>query len=342
MKKREHGAAHKSCLSNVVEAFETQKVHLSPPVSVDALAAYESELGLTLPAELVDLLVCADGATGVGGEELLWSLERIRATNHEMRNDGKLQAGCMPFQHLLFFASCPNGNLLGFRVLPFEIDQQVVQWCRKSDNREVLAVCLGSYFERVLATSKAARQTSWVFDAEAVFNRCPVKAVDDIAGKLKQFFDIREGVTEKQIADFEKETGLQLPPEAKAIYLFSDGIQDGWWTVFPLEKLFELNAAQRLRAAHHKNEGFYLPFESMYFFGEEGNGDLYGFPIVDGQIGGRVYRWDHETDNREFVGADLLSFLQYQIEFKEEEAQEDAIEDHCHSSNACEIYEEES
>lgn len=342
MKKREHGAAHKSCLSNVVEAFEKQKAHLSPPVSVDAVATYEKELGLTLPAELVDLLVCADGATGAGGEELLWSLERIRATNHEMRNDGKLQAGCMPFEHLLFFASCPNGNLLGFRVLPFEIDQQVVQWCRKSDNREVMAVCLGSYYERLFATSKAARQMNLVFDAEVVFNRCQVKSLDEIAGKLKQYFDIRDGVEEKQILEFEKETGLKLPQAMKAVYQFSDGIQDGWWTVFPLEKLIELNAAQRLRAAHHKDEGFYLPFESMYFFGEEGNGDLYGFSITDGQPSGRVFRWDNETDNREFVGADLLSFLKYQIEFKEEEAQEDAIEDHCHSSNACEIYEEES
>lgn len=339
MKKRENSAAHKSCFANVVAALGKKHAQLAAPVSADAVTDFERELGLPLPPELVDLLAHTNGATGDGGEEWLWSLEKIRATNRELRSDKKLQAAFMPLDHFLFFASLPNGNLLGFRVLPFVIDSQVVQWCRTSDNRGIMTFCLGTYFERLFSKSKVAWQTVLAFDAEAVLNRCPVKSIDEISAKLNKYYETRYGLKERHLAEFEKESGLRLPPEMKALYLLTDGVQDGWWTVFPIDRLLEVNAAQRLRAAKEGDE-FYLSFESMFFFGEEGNGDLYGFPVANGEVIGRVFRWDHETDDREIVAPNLLSFLQYQIEFKEEEEDEEVVEDHCRSA-ACELYEDD-
>ncbi len=53
-----------------------------------------------------------------------------------------------------------------------------------------------------------------------------------------------------------------------------------------------------------------MPFEPLLFFGDEGNGDLYFFAILDGKIrNGSVFRWDHENDNRTDDHSCLQAFV---------------------------------
>lgn len=57
-------------------------------------------------------------------------------------------------------------------------------------------------------------------------------------------------------------------------------------------------------------ERLYLPFGDVLFFGEAGNGDLFGYALRDEAVTRPpVLRWDHETDERVRVAEDLEGYL---------------------------------
>jgi hypothetical protein len=54
----------------------------------------------------------------------------------------------------------------------------------------------------------------------------------------------------------------------------------------------------------------FIPFDALLFFGDDANGDLFFFPILDGETGhGSVFRWDHETDSRILQEHNLKTFV---------------------------------
>ena len=55
----------------------------------------------------------------------------------------------------------------------------------------------------------------------------------------------------------------------------------------------------------------YMPFDSLLFFGEEGNGDQFAYRMLNGTISGTsgIYEWDHESDNRDWFARDLREYF---------------------------------
>lgn len=48
----------------------------------------------------------------------------------------------------------------------------------------------------------------------------------------------------------------------------------------------------------------YMPFDHLLFFSDAGNGDLFGFPILNGSIQrDDIFVWDHESDSRKWVAS---------------------------------------
>ena len=55
----------------------------------------------------------------------------------------------------------------------------------------------------------------------------------------------------------------------------------------------------------------YMPFDHLLFFSDAGNGDLFGFPILNGSIQrDDVFVWDHESDSRKWVASSLKDFIE--------------------------------
>ena len=55
----------------------------------------------------------------------------------------------------------------------------------------------------------------------------------------------------------------------------------------------------------------YMPFDHLFFFSDAGNGDLFGFPILNGSIQrDDVFVWDHESDSRKWVASSLKDFIE--------------------------------
>ncbi|MNG40245.1 hypothetical protein D3C84_1287410 [compost metagenome] len=55
----------------------------------------------------------------------------------------------------------------------------------------------------------------------------------------------------------------------------------------------------------------YEPFDSLLFVADAGNGDLFGYSIVDGAIPKEdIYTWNHEDDSRTWVAPSLKQFIE--------------------------------
>ena len=55
----------------------------------------------------------------------------------------------------------------------------------------------------------------------------------------------------------------------------------------------------------------YMPFDHLLFFSDAGNGDLFGFAVLNGSIQrDDVFVWDHETDSRKWVASSLKDFIE--------------------------------
>ena len=96
--------------------------------------------------------------------------------------------------------------------------------------------------------------------------------------------------TKKQISDVENSLGCKLPNDLKEFLLEMNGDN---WLIFSTEQITEINLSVR------KLDCF-MPLNCLLFFGGNGCGDYYGYPITaqDGVRDDNVFMWEHEVDNR--------------------------------------------
>ncbi|WP_405506961.1 SMI1/KNR4 family protein [Streptomyces purpurascens] len=100
--------------------------------------------------------------------------------------------------------------------------------------------------------------------------------------------------------------GRPLPPTLRSLLLETDGIEGpyGEDVVWPAERILNDNVAFRTSP---ELRSLYRPFDPLLFFGDNGGGDQ--FALVRAPEGDGVHVWDHETDERSLVAADLATYL---------------------------------
>ncbi len=121
--------------------------------------------------------------------------------------------------------------------------------------------------------------------------------------------DVPAPVGAADIRQAEKALGRELPGELKSLYAECDGVlRLSTPIVMPLAALLETNQFQRTRDSIRS---LYMPLDHLLFFGEEGNGDLFAFPIVmDGTYGTQnIYEWNHENDARLWKASSVRDLL---------------------------------
>lgn len=135
----------------------------------------------------------------------------------------------------------------------------------------------------------------------------------EIAGTCFEDFSPAPPASEESIAGVERRLGLRLPEQLRLLYRECDGIDAGYrQLVLPIEEMVSRNDDLRNNPNY---ADLYMPFENLLFFGEEGNGDLFGYAIKKDGTYGRlqaVFEWDHESDSRSWK-ADSLRGLLMQI-----------------------------
>ena len=104
---------------------------------------------------------------------------------------------------------------------------------------------------------------------------------------------------------------LTLPADLEALLLETDGAEGefGLSLVWPIERIVHDN----LMFWHDGSfRDLYMPFDSMLFFSDAGNGDQFAFPLRSGRVlKTEVYAWNHENDSRTWVAPSLEVFFEW-------------------------------
>jgi hypothetical protein len=103
--------------------------------------------------------------------------------------------------------------------------------------------------------------------------------------------------TEHQINQVERKLDVHIPDDLKGFWRQLNGDN---YLVFSTDQIIETNLSIR-------EQGFYMPLDCLLFFGGNGSGDYFGYPIThdDGVRDDSVFIWEHEFDNRVWKANDL-------------------------------------
>lgn len=123
--------------------------------------------------------------------------------------------------------------------------------------------------------------------------------------------ETREPASHEMIDQISRDLNQVLPDSLRSLLLETDGIQDSLGTDVVWTAVDILENNKRLRNGEEYRD-VYMPFDSLLFFGDNGGGDQFAF--VRSPERDEVFVWDHETDSRQWVSADLESFLRRSLE----------------------------
>lgn len=115
--------------------------------------------------------------------------------------------------------------------------------------------------------------------------------------------------TTGELQQLEATFGLTLPGDLRSLLLESNGVAAYYSAplVWSVAEMVEQNLLFRRKPEFRE---LYMPFDSLFFFGAEGNGDQFAYRILDKQIREAwVYEWDHESDNRSWFAHDLRDYF---------------------------------
>ena len=150
-----------------------------------------------------------------------------------------------------------------------------------NDNREIKQFDKFEFIEQCKCKVIDIKGDSYMMDWHVIYRELTSK---------HNYIKPNPPATEKQISDVEKSLGCKLPNDLKELLLDMNGDN---WLIFSTEQITETNLSAR------KLDCF-MPLDCLLFFGGNGCGDYYGYPITsqDGVRNDNVFMWDHEYDNR--------------------------------------------
>lgn len=128
----------------------------------------------------------------------------------------------------------------------------------------------------------------------------------DFISKLNSDINIEFNApaSENELLETEKALNIELPEWIKKPLLETNGFKNdsSLWSAYEIK---ENNIYIR-----DSFKEYFMPLDCFLFFGDAGNGDYFGFPIINGEIWkGDVYVWNHEDDSRTWVASSLKGFL---------------------------------
>lgn len=117
-----------------------------------------------------------------------------------------------------------------------------------------------------------------------------------------EWVNLTDPATKDDIASVKSKLGVYLPEDLYNFYSETDGDD---CAIFSVTRLISENQDLRRMA-----EGVYMPLDCFLFFGDNGCGDYFGYPIIGGETEEqRIYMWNHDTDERILVAQTLEELI---------------------------------
>lgn len=129
-----------------------------------------------------------------------------------------------------------------------------------------------------------------------------------ISSISKEYY-FKAPATITEITQIKEELNVELPKKLLELFSDTNGIFDKFdspliWSTSQIVKdnIFFRN--------FDEYKEIYMPFDHLLFFSDAGNGDLFGYRILNGSIEtDDIYVWNHENDNRTWIAPSLEVFI---------------------------------
>ena len=118
------------------------------------------------------------------------------------------------------------------------------------------------------------------------------------------------GATAERLSELEQSLGVLLPDDLRSLLSESDGVKGeyGLHLIWSTDEIEELNLERR------EHSGFlstYMPLDSLLFFTDAGDGEMFALGIIDGSIQKPfVYVWNPINDSRTWVASSIRHYLE--------------------------------
>jgi hypothetical protein len=125
--------------------------------------------------------------------------------------------------------------------------------------------------------------------------------------------DLAPPATTSQITETEKALQVALPDDLKQLLLETREVRGSFGValVMPADSIVTENLGYR---SEPEFKELYMPFDPLLIFGEDRNGDMYAFRILDGKIrDSAVYHWNHEDDSRTWFASNLQQYFEKRL-----------------------------
>ncbi|WP_210471531.1 SMI1/KNR4 family protein [Sporosarcina sp. 6E9] len=112
------------------------------------------------------------------------------------------------------------------------------------------------------------------------------------------------------IHHIKEKLGVELPTDLLELLNETNGVFDAFDCplIWSTNQIIEDNLFFR---SFEDYKDIYMPFDHLLSFSDAGNGDLFGYPILNGSIQrDDVFVWDHESDSRKWVASSLKDFIE--------------------------------
>ncbi|WP_257154877.1 SMI1/KNR4 family protein, partial [Bacillus toyonensis] len=118
--------------------------------------------------------------------------------------------------------------------------------------------------------------------------------------------------TEATITKIEDMFQVKLPDELKYFLCETNGVE---YSEFNLTLVWNTDRIQKENYDMRSEKFFkemYMPFDSLLFIADAGNGDLFGYRVLNGLIDNYdIYIWNHENDSRTWIAPSLQIFIEW-------------------------------
>ncbi|WP_042351404.1 SMI1/KNR4 family protein [Bacillus massiliigorillae] len=132
----------------------------------------------------------------------------------------------------------------------------------------------------------------------------------ELVEKIPGEWTFKKGVTTGDLEDVEQALNMKLEDENDIVSLLkeTDGIEhDGFSLIYSTGEMIYHN----LELRDDEMLDLYMPFDCLLFISDAGNGDYFGFPVLNGKIpNDQVFVWRHEDDSRIWVAGSLREFIE--------------------------------
>ncbi len=137
--------------------------------------------------------------------------------------------------------------------------------------------------------------------------------MEKLLASFERQFNFNNSVSDLELAETQEKLNVTFPSELTGLLNKTNGITDdyGFNIVWSAKKILDQNLSFR---NDEEFKELYMPFDNLLFFGEEANGDLYAFIVLEDKINrSDIFIWEHETDSRNWFASNLEKYLEKRL-----------------------------